>query len=359
MRKTRMLVMALGAAAAVSACTEETVTAPTSEPQLSRNTSRHDSPGGRTIDYAVIGDVPYGAAATAQFPGLISEINEDPDVRRVVHLGDTKNGSSECTDEWFEYIDESFDTFEDPLIYTPGDNEWTDCHRDNNGNWNPLERLAKIRDTYFSRPGRTLGGGHMRVLAQRRIPENQLWMENGVVFAAIHIVGSNNNLAPWTCSLPFDEACPDGNSPETDRMARQREREWAHRDRANRQWLSGAFNLARRSRAAGVVIFSHGDMWHPGDVADGADFSGHQRFVELLAERSARFGRPVLLFAGDSHDFRVDQPLIGDTNYGAVDAPNLTQITVDRSIEDDVLWLRLTVDPRSQTVFSWEEVVIQ
>jgi hypothetical protein len=36
---------------------------------------------------------------------------------------------------------------------------------------------------------------------------------------------------------------------------------------------------------------------------------------------------------------------------------NVTQITVDATIEDDVEWLRLTVDPREEGVFSWERVI--
>ncbi len=140
---------------------------------------------------------------------------------------------------------------------------------------------------------------------------------------------------------------------ETARLA-----EHAARDGANRRWLHRAFDLADERGAVGVVIFAHGDMWHPRDVADGVDFSGHQEFVEEFAARSGAFGNPVILFAGDSHDFRVDQPLINDTNYGAQDAPNVTQITVDRSIEADVNWVRLRIDPRSDEVFSWEEVTV-
>lgn len=44
-----------------------------------------------------------------------------------------------------------------PLVYTPGDNEWTDCHRVNNGAYDPLDRLAAVRKTFFPRPGFTLG----------------------------------------------------------------------------------------------------------------------------------------------------------------------------------------------------------
>jgi len=36
---------------------------------------------------------------------------------------------------------ELFETFEAPLIFVPGDNEWTDCHRQNNGSYDPIERL--------------------------------------------------------------------------------------------------------------------------------------------------------------------------------------------------------------------------
>ena len=99
--------------------------------------------GGYT--FAVIGDMPYGTAAIAAFPKAIAQINADPAVRLVTHLGDIKNGSSLCTDEYFRLIRSDFDQFQDPLVYTPGDNEWTDCHRLNNGGYNPLERLAKVR----------------------------------------------------------------------------------------------------------------------------------------------------------------------------------------------------------------------
>ena len=39
------------------------------------------------------------------------------------------------------------------MIYVPGDNEWTDCHRANNGGYDPLERLAFLRAMFY--PGRS------------------------------------------------------------------------------------------------------------------------------------------------------------------------------------------------------------
>src|SRR3954454_14516538 len=104
---------------------------------------------------AVIGDTPYGQPQIDRFPGDVAEINADPAVSRVIHLGDIKNGSSRCDTSYFRLIRSDFDGFADPLVYPPGDNEWTDCHRVNARN--PLERLAKVRSTFFDHPPHSLG----------------------------------------------------------------------------------------------------------------------------------------------------------------------------------------------------------
>jgi len=102
----------------------------------------------RPLTLAVVGDSPYGTAQVGMFPSLVADINADPRVKRVLHLGDIKNGSSVCSDEYFATIRGYFDAFEDPLVYTPGDNEWTDCHRANNGGYLPTERLDAVRAAF-------------------------------------------------------------------------------------------------------------------------------------------------------------------------------------------------------------------
>ena len=138
------------------------------------------------LDLAVIGDVPYGDEARASFPSFVDAINRDPKVREVVHVGDFKSGSDVCSDDLFTYVATQFTRFADPLVYAIGDNEWTDCHRANNGGYYPLERLAKVRQLFFPVPGRTLGGRNMGVEAQADYPENQLWVESRVTFAVLH-----------------------------------------------------------------------------------------------------------------------------------------------------------------------------
>lgn len=131
-----------------------------------------------------------GNARRHAFPALVDAIGADPKVRVAVHVGDIKSGSTECSDAWYAAMDEQLARFRDPLVYAVGDNEWTDCHRENNGAYDPIERLAKLRQVFFATPGEALGRRGKRMLAQGGYPENQLWHESRVTFAALHVVGS-------------------------------------------------------------------------------------------------------------------------------------------------------------------------
>ena len=101
------------------------------------STAAHDH-GGSAITLAVYGDAPYGTAPddTAEFqatPAFIQSINADPDVSGVVHVGDIHSGKQYCTQAYDQSIADLWTHFADPLVYTPGDNEWTDCHKAGEG----------------------------------------------------------------------------------------------------------------------------------------------------------------------------------------------------------------------------------
>jgi len=299
----------------------------------------------RTV--AIIGDTPYGSAKLAEFPQLVAKINQDAAVSQVTHLGDIKNGSSVCSDAYFGTVRALFDTFQDPLVYTPGDNEWTDCHRTNNGAYFPLERLAKVRQVFFPVPGQTLGITKEAVATQAAagfpaFVENTRWTEAGAVFVALNVPGSNNDLVPWTNVTPAQAA--------------QQQGEFDGRERANTAWLSSAFVAATNANAPGIVIAIQADMWD-----DTAALSGYDAFVHNIAALSVRFRKPVLLLEGDSHVFRVDHPFtVGDPLYSlhplnGLSAPNVTRIVVEGST-NPTEYLRLKVDPSSPAVFSWTRV---
>src|SRR3954453_17171596 len=81
--------------------------------------AKQDTAAGATL--AIIGDTPYSDAQIANFHNDVDAINADAAVSRVVHLGDIKSGSTQCTDGYFASIRGQFDRFADPLVYTPGD----------------------------------------------------------------------------------------------------------------------------------------------------------------------------------------------------------------------------------------------
>lgn len=284
----------------------------------------------KPLTLAVIGDVPYGVAQEATFPTLIDAINRDPKVRLAIHVGDIKSGSTTCTNERFAAVAAAFDTFKDPLIYTPGDNEWTDCHRTNNGAYNPLERLQAVRSIFFSEPGDALGRHPKRVDYQPELPENVMWTESQVLFATVHVVGSNNGLNPWT-GIGFA-------SPTVEQTA-----EVDARVAATLEWIDAAFDRAEAHRLEGVVLAMQADTWDP------APASAQQAIVDRVAARTAGFDGDVLVLQGDSHVFKTDNPLpLG----------NFTRIVVHGETAP-FEYLRLTINPRDEDLFSWERVPVQ
>jgi Calcineurin-like phosphoesterase len=283
----------------------------------------------KPVTIAVIGDVPYGEDQEARFGELVDAINDDHGVDLAAHLGDIKSGSTTCTDERFQAVADHFADVRDPLVYTIGDNEWTDCHRVNNGAFNPLERLAKIRELFFPRPGRTLGKHRMHVDDQPSLAENVSFVDADVVFATVHVIGSNNGLAPWS-GLGFTAPTPEQAAEVDARIA------------ADLAWIDAAFDQAESQDLAGVVLAMQADTWAP------APGSAQQAIVDRIAARTAAFDGQVLVLQGDTHVFKVDDPL---------GLPNFTRIVV----HGETLpfeYLRLTVDPWADALFSWERVAV-
>ena len=286
----------------------------------------------RPLHVAVIGDTPYGDDQVVALPELIGDINVDRRIGMAIHVGDIKTGSSPCTDAYFAHIRSLFAGFRVPLAYTPGDNEWTDCHRPAAGGYVPTERLDALRDVFFAEPGVTLGR-RMRVQTQADEPgfedfvENQLWVRSRVVWAALHVVGSNNGLASWFGAVETD-------AHRTDRLA-----EFEARLEADLAWIDRTFEVAEGRRAAGVVLAMQADMWDGPAEAQ----TGFAELKQRIAARAAAFGRPVLLLQGDSHRYKADRPF--------ATAPNVQRIVVEGETASE--WLRLVVSPRTPAVFAW------
>lgn len=340
----------------------------------SAHADRRDDNGNRPVTLAVSGDWPYSQNLLDNARLLINSVNADATIDWVVHVGDIHSGSMPCTSAgilpplassdpgWNQAIYYQFQQFEAPVVYTPGDNEWTDCHKSKQlSSGAPLKELASVRSLFFAKPGVTLGRHEEQVWSQAeyfdpayptdsQFVENVLWQDGRVVFATFNIPGgSNNDTAPWTGSFSDPTA---------------QAQEVADRSGANLRWLQATFDRARAEHAKAVVIALQADMWDPEAAAvGGAGLDQYTPFVRQLADLTLSFGGPVLLLNGDTHLYLADRPLADPTSSTGVihhtrPVPNLQRIIVQGSTNAPAEWLKLTIDPRKKGngVFSWENI---
>ena len=292
------------------------------------------------FEFAAIGDVPYSEADSLRFARLQGRIDAE-DLAFVLHVGDFKGGGSSCADAALEARLRMFSRFRHPLVLLPGDNEWTDCHRERAGAWKPLERLARLRALFFTPPGRALGGGSLTLVSQAadparaEFPEHVRWSREGVVFTALHLVGSENALAGFPGRTPEDDA------------------EAARRTGAAIAWMREGFRVARETDAPALLIALHGNPRFETDRE--ADPPGpYTGFLRALSGETSAFRRPVLLVHGDSHYFRVDKPLTGPESGRRLD--NFTRLEVFGS--PHVHWVRVQVDPGDPQVFRFRQEIV-
>ncbi|TPQ50561.1 hypothetical protein C2U72_12845 [Prosthecomicrobium hirschii] len=285
--------------------------------------------GPRAFAFMALGDMPYKLPDDyARFDALIARINKaKPEFS--IHVGDIKSGSTPCTDENFQKVKDQFATFEQPLVYAIGDNEWTDCHRERAGKFKPTERLTKVRQMFFD--GKPLAKAAIAVERQAEVMpemkatdgsgfvENARWVKNGVLFAAVHVPGSNNNFEPRDLDTV---------------------NEYFARNKANVAWLDAAFAKAKADNLSAMVIAWQADVWDIKQSEPAVPVASG--FVDTIkaVERGARaFGKPVLVINGDNHIFLVT-PFYG-TDLKPV--PNVTRLQVMG--EAIVGAVRVVVDP--------------
>jgi Calcineurin-like phosphoesterase len=348
-----------------------------------------------SLTLAVFGDAPYGTsnADTAAFdatPAFVEGVNRDPKVDLVAHVGDIHSGSQRCTVAYDQSVADMWADFKDPLVYTPGDNEWTDCQKTkelpgSDFGGDPLQHLTAVRSIFFPRTGYTLGGRPKQVLSQAQVGtgtdaayvENVMWEQSRTLFVTLNIPGGSNNDADNWFGQPRTQAQTD---------------EIAQRTHADLEWLSQAFDRANADGADSVVILEQADMWDLDGKAP-SHIANYKPFIDAIAADTAAFGKPVLLFNGDSHAYRSDNPLKSGApcvietgapdastmpctddayanqaaNGGAYDVPNFHRIVVHGGTTfpaQPLEYLRLTDDPRASNSpssssfgsFSWARV---
>ncbi len=275
------------------------------------------------FEFGLIGDVPYDdAQETNYFPNMIEELNQ-ADLAFVVHDGDIKAGGTPCSDPILERRLRQFQQFKHPLVYLFGDNEWSDCPR-NESKRTPEEWLEELRKV-FCAGDRSLGQHTLFLERQSRqsqfaaFRENVRWIYGGAVFVGINVPGDANNFG---------------------------RPEFAGRNAANIAWIKDAFALATKHDLRAVMLLMqanpHFEMPSTNRVR-----RGFNEMLSVIEEQTVSFGRTVVLVHGDSHYFRIDQPLISGRSKRRIE--NFTR--VETYGNPDVHWLKVTVDWKDPNVF--------
>lgn len=288
-------------------------------------------PAAAAFAFGVLGDVPYSAAERARLPAIFAQLDAAP-LAFVVHVGDIKSGASLCSDA--VYLDRLalFRSARHPLVFVPGDNEWTDCGRASNGRYDAQERLARLR-AWFYPDDLTLGQRRLPLARQSADPRYAAWREHArwqvgrVLFLTLNIPGGDNNIG---------------------RPGRQ-PAEYGPRMQANRAWLTAGFALARARGLAGVVVFIHGN---PGLEAAGTGFAqrGYRDFVGQLTAETLRFPGQVLLVHGDTHAHNIGRPLRNPASGARIE--NFTRLETYGS--PFLGWVQVTVDESDPRLFRIE-----
>ena len=289
------------------------------------------------FEFIALGDTAYqGEPSIEAYERLIETINEQ-DIAFSIHVGDIW-GASMCVESRYQEIRETFNTFAKPLIFTPGDNEWTDCDRHAYGDWEPAGRLQLIRDVYFNE-SKSLGQETLPFVRQadvspfKKFVENVRWLHNDVMFFTLNVTGSNNNV----------------------KIASESDLLEAHeRDDANKAWLRDSFRIAMEQDLPAVVIAIHAEMF--------ANTGGERvppAYADLVNEMriaSSRYPKPILLVHGDAHRFTIDRPL---SAFGPGRLINGNFMRLQVYGDPEVRAVRVRVDPATPWVFGFEPLYLQ
>jgi hypothetical protein len=308
-----------------------------------------------SYSFGLWGDMPYKKAGDdTKLPAVLSSINAS-DIAFSLYDGDIKDGSSQCTDNIYTDALTMFGSMKKPVVYVPGDNEWTDCHRTNNGGFDALERLAHLRKVMFPTVNTlgqtTLPMEHQGKLGEKYV-ENTRFSYGPVVFAGINVPGSNNNiiLSAKDCkakSARNPAQCDAANA------------EYLDRDAANIKWLDETFAKAKASKAEGVVLVIQAD---PGfDLPETEDtdesqlpqYAGYRNFMAAVVSQTEQYQGQVLFVHGDTHFFKMDKPLYSPSKL----LPNLTRLQTFGS--PSLHWVKVGVEPGTAHLFNIQPVIVR
>ncbi len=261
---------------------------------------------------------------------MIEEINQAR-VAFTVHDGDIKSGSTPCTEHELQTIYRQFQTFESPLIYLFGDNEWTDCGRASTNSLSPDQWLDRLRQI-FAKGDQSLGHRTLTLTRQSEhkefsaYRENVRWALGRVLFVGLNVPGDANNFG---------------------------QKEFAERNRANLAWTRDAFAHAASNDFRAIMLILQANP-HFELSSTNRLRKGFNEFLSLIEKETLAFKKPVVFVHGDSHYFRIDKPLLSSRSKRRIE--NFTR--VETFGYPDVHWLHVTIDDNDPNVFIFRPRIV-
>lgn len=270
----------------------------------------------------VLADTPYSEKEKQMLQGpngilyrLINEAN--PSV--VMHLGDFKSGGKSCTNDLLnEHKALLAQTFPGRVIYTPGDNDWTDCDRASLvDSFDELERLEYLIKLMFQTPP-LLEKNLTSITNQAQQVENKLWINDRLAIATVHLVGTSNGRVNIEKSKK-ESALSKVNK----------------RDKLNLAWLKEIEENAKDFDA--LIIGFQADIYQKSviesETCSDLSLTSCDAFAvyrKAFKDLAVRINKPVLISHGDTGDFcyeKLDNNLwhlnaAGDFRY--LDATKVT-----------------------------------
>jgi hypothetical protein len=336
-------------AAAVAAAVSVSIAQGADPGSQGQNGQGQNGNGPQTYTVGLFGDMPYNALGRQQYPALLANINA-ANVAFSAFDGDLKSGGDGgCVDSLYTTSIANFNTLRDPLVWVPGDNDWTDCWGRYGPSsapfFDPLERLAHER-ALFASTSQSLGRRTLTLTRQGQgYPENVRWTYGPVVYIGLNVQGSNDN---------YPYAGVDGETRSDDQIARMRAEETA-RKAADLQWLDAGFSYAKRTGAKGVMVIWQADPNFNNEqhLADPRSYDAFADYVDALRDQTVAFSGQVVLVHGDGHYFKLDKPLNGPS--GGVLA-NFTRVETFGA--RNTHWVSATIDPRDPNLFEFQPRIV-
>src|SRR5690349_6255062 len=128
-------------------------------------------------------------------------------------------------------------------------------------------------------------------------PEHSRWRRGDTLFVTLNVPGPDNN-------------------------ARLMPAEFRQRSAAINEWLKRSFSLARANGMRAVVLLMQANPW----ASPSNRYYGFRELHTVLARHAREFAGEVLLVHGDTHRYRMDQPLHDPVSGALLD--NFTRVEV-------------------------------